>query len=345
MISPASPATRFRSRRSSRCVTGVTLAAALLVAACGSNDGAATDTASDSTVPPPAAAAFPVTVDTAFGQVTVEDEPQRIVALGWGDAETALALGVQPVGAADWLGFGGEGVGPWAEGLYDQAPEIIDAVELTYEAIAALDPDLILDVRGDGDAERYELLSEIAPTIGVPDGGESFLTTQPQQVTMIAQALGRADLGQRLLDDIDTAFATVSGDHPDWEGQSVSAATRFGDVWGAYVDGEGRLEFLKRLGFVQNPAIADLDASGGFYVEISEEQIGVIDADLIVAFPIGLPATEITESPIFQQIPAAVDGRFVVIDGDLSAAYSLNTTLSAAYALEALVPLIDAALS
>jgi iron complex transport system substrate-binding protein len=38
------------------------------------------------------------------------------VALGWSDAETALALGVQPVGASDWLAFGGEGVGPWAEG-------------------------------------------------------------------------------------------------------------------------------------------------------------------------------------------------------------------------------------
>ena len=52
--------------------------------------------------------AFPVTVSTAFGDVTVEEEPTRVVALGWSDAETALALGVQPVGASDWLAFGGD---------------------------------------------------------------------------------------------------------------------------------------------------------------------------------------------------------------------------------------------
>src|SRR5215218_6023640 len=89
------------------------VAAALVVTGCGSGTGGAASGSSG---------AFPVTVSTAFGDVTVEEEPSRVVALGWSDAETALALGVQPVGASDWLGFGGEGVGPWAEGRYDEAP-------------------------------------------------------------------------------------------------------------------------------------------------------------------------------------------------------------------------------
>ena len=42
------------------------------------------------------AAAYPVTVATKFGDVTVEEALRRIVALGWGDAEVALSLGVQP---------------------------------------------------------------------------------------------------------------------------------------------------------------------------------------------------------------------------------------------------------
>lgn len=33
---------------------------------------------------------------TKFGDVTVEEALRRIVALGWGDAEVALSLGVQP---------------------------------------------------------------------------------------------------------------------------------------------------------------------------------------------------------------------------------------------------------
>ena len=51
-----------------------------------------------------------------------------------------------------------------------------------------------------------------------------------------------------------------------------------------------------------------------------------------------------TEDPLFQQVPAVADGRAVVIDGDLSAAYSLNTTLATQYAIDELVPLITEAI-
>src|SRR3712207_2257074 len=116
------------------------LAATVLVTSCGSGDGGSPEDAAASTGSSGSGGAFPVTVETAFGPVEVAEEPQRVVALGWSDAETALALGVQPVGASDWLAFGGEGVGPWAEGLYDEAPEIIETLEPSLEAIAALDP-------------------------------------------------------------------------------------------------------------------------------------------------------------------------------------------------------------
>jgi hypothetical protein len=45
---------------------------------------------------------------------------------------------VQPVGASDRPALGGEGVGPWAEGLHQEAPEIIETLEPGLEAIAPL---------------------------------------------------------------------------------------------------------------------------------------------------------------------------------------------------------------
>ena len=44
--------------------------------------------------------AFPVTIEHAYGETTVEQEPERVVALGWSDPDVVLSLGVVPVGAS-----------------------------------------------------------------------------------------------------------------------------------------------------------------------------------------------------------------------------------------------------
>ncbi|WP_235874678.1 ABC transporter substrate-binding protein [Saccharopolyspora aridisoli] len=117
---------------------------------------------------------FPVTIKTAFGDVTVPERPQRVVALGWGDAETALSLGVQPVGAADWLPVGGDGVPPWlpADKRYATPPKMLGTMEVDMEAVAALRPDLILDTRASGDEERHNLLNRLGvPVVSIPPRG------------------------------------------------------------------------------------------------------------------------------------------------------------------------------
>jgi iron complex transport system substrate-binding protein len=328
--------------RSTRLAVAVLAVAALSLTACASGDSGSGDDASSGGS---TGGGFPVTVETEFGDVTIDEKPTRIVALGWGDAETALALGVQPVGASDWLAFGGEGVGPWAEGLYDTAPEIIGTLEPSFEAIAALEPDLILDTKSSGDEDRYEKLSSIAPTVGVPEGKSSYLTTMDEQMELVSTALGLADEGEQLLAEVDAAYDEAASAHPEWEGKTITAATKTSEGWGAYIEGSERVSFLERLGFVQSPEIAALPAnSGGFSVDISSEQLDLLDADLIVAFPIFIPTTELTDDPLFQAVPAVADGRSVVIDGDLSAAYSLGSTLSVTYAIENLVPRIAEAL-
>ncbi|KZC95724.1 iron-siderophore ABC transporter substrate-binding protein [Clavibacter tessellarius] len=291
---------------------------------------------------------FPTTVDTKFGEVTVPSEPKRVVALGWGDAETALALGVQPVGASDWLGFGADadGVGPWAQGLYTQKPQIIETLEPSYEAIAALKPDLILDTKGSGDQARHDRLAQIAPTIGVPEGADSYLTDMEDQVDMVAEALGREDQGDALLDAVDQRFDAVAAAHPDWKGKTVTAATKTSEGWGAYVEGSERVAFLEKLGFAQSPKIAAIPANaGGFSVDISSEQLDLLDADAIVAFPIFIDKAVITDDPLWQAVPAVAAGHSIVLDGDVSSAYSIGTTLSTGYALDRLVPLLETATS
>lgn len=114
-------------------------------------------------------------------------DPQDVVALGWGDAETVLALGGQVAGTSDWLGFGGDGVGPWAADRVTRTPEQLGTPEISYEAVAALAPGVILDTRQSNDAARQRELTKIAPAVGPPPGLEiQHGTSWQDQVRLVA---------------------------------------------------------------------------------------------------------------------------------------------------------------
>ena len=323
------------------------LAAALVVTSCGNSSGDDTSSSGGSGGSPggSAGSAFPVTVDTAFGAIKVDEQPERVVALGWSDAETALSLGVQPVGASDWLGFGGEGVGPWAKGLYKTAPKIIATTEPSFEEIAALKPDLILDTRSDATQARYEQLSKIAPTIGQPKGVGAYQTSWQQQLELVGKALGRSDQAGTLESDTEKAFADAKAAHPEFTGRTVAVGADTSAGFGAYVRGDSRVDFMEQLGFTNKKEIQDL-ATPSFYVSVSNEQLPLFDADLTVMFPIFIKADVITGNPLWQAIPSVQRGHAVVLeDQTLVNAFSSGDALGIRYALDQAVPQFATAVS
>lgn len=299
----------------------VVVLSALLLAACGGGGGGAEPTSSG------------VTVDTRFGPVTVDRPPTRVVALGWSDAETALALGVRPVGASDWLAFGGKGVGPWADGLYQEAPTLLGTTEIDYEAVAALQPDLILNTRSDNDEAKHATLSKIAPTIGAPKDVIPYGTSWRQQVELVAKALGKVSEGEKIVADLDAKFAAGR----KFEGRTAVVGAHFDGKFGAYVSGDPRADFLKALGFTLREDVEAL-ASGTFYVDISAERLDLLTADLSVLFPIGGDATALKANPL---VPRQA---LVLEDEDLVNAFSSGSSLGMAYALDHAVPLFATAL-
>jgi ABC-type Fe3+-hydroxamate transport system substrate-binding protein len=315
--------------------------ATVVVTGCGTDAGAD----SSSTPEGDSTGAFPVTVGTAFGNVTVEEEPTRVVALGWSDAETALALGVQPVGASDWLAVGGDGLGEWVEAGYDEAPQLIETLEPSYEAIAALEPDLILDTRSAATEERHDLLSAIAPTISQPDGVGPYQTTWQQQLEMVGQALGKDEEAGALAAEVEQAFADAAVEHPEFDGTEVAVGAYTSEGFGAYVRGDSRVAFMEQLGF-QNKAAVQEVATENFFVPVAEEELPLLDAELTVVFPIFVEASEFTSDPLWQSLPAVQDGRAVVLD-DVTVlnAFSSASAPGLLYALQAAVPLFADALA
>jgi iron complex transport system substrate-binding protein len=311
---------------------GAVVAASLVLAGCASGSGSSTDSASSGS----SDAAFPVSITTGLGTTTIESAPKRVVALGWGDAETALELGVQPVGASDWLAFGGDGVGPWLKGAYDKSPKIIQTLEPSYEDILKLNPDLILDVKSSGDKERYDKLSAIAPTLAIPKGGANYLASTEQQTTMIAKALGKESEGKKLLSGLDDAYAAARKAHPDFAGKTAVVGAYSSEGFGAYASTDSRSTFMRNLGF-EIPKAIDQQAGKEFSVHLSDENLDLLDADLTLILPIYVDASEASSNKLFQKVPSVEAGHSIVFDDkDVSSAFSMGTTAAIEWALDKL---------
>ncbi|MEJ8285787.1 MULTISPECIES: iron-siderophore ABC transporter substrate-binding protein [Curtobacterium] len=310
---------------------GAVVAASLVLAGCASGSGSSESSSASSSD-----GAFPVSITTALGTTTIDSQPKRVVALGWGDAETALELGVQPVGASDWLAFGGDGVGPWLKDAYTKSPKIIQTLEPSYEDILKLNPDLILDVKSSGDKDRYDKLSAIAPTVAIPKGGENYLASTEQQTTMIAKALGKESEGKKLLSDLDDAYAAARKAHPDFEGKSAVVGAYSSEGFGAYASTDSRSSFMKNLGFTI-PSAIDKEAGKAFSVTLSDENLDLLDADLTLVLPIYVDASKAESDPLFQKVPSVEAGHYIVFDDkDVSSAFSMGTTAAIEWALDKL---------
>lgn len=321
-------------------IAACTLSFALLTA-CG---GGGSDTSSDPSGE--TAEGFPTTVETLFGDVEIEDRPENVVALGWSDAETALALGVQPVGVSDWQDYGGAGVGPWATDLFDSEPVEVGTMEPNIEAIASLEPDVILDTRSDNSQERHDTLTPIAPVVGAPPEVEvNYGTSWQQQTRQVAQVLGKEERGEELVTELEERFTQIREDNPEFADTTIAVGAYFDGQYGAYVPGDTRVDLLTELGFEYKSALAER-GDGDFYTDLSAELVEELDADLTVVFPIGGPETGefLHEDPVLQSIPSAEDDRLIIVDDlDLANAFSSGSTLGINHALDEIVSQIQEA--
>jgi iron complex transport system substrate-binding protein len=353
-------------RPASRSVLlGLTAVLAISVAACGDDDdgsaptsagatsttvtSTAASTSTDASAPTtdgsvPAAASFPVTVEHAFGTTTIEGPSSRIVALGVTDADVALALGTTPL-ALSGFSFFPSGLGPWTDPYVEGEPPAVLSGEPNIEQIAALDPDLILGVNAGFEEPIYEQLSAIAPTVVRPEGTGPYQVSRDDSTTMIATALGQPERGAELAAQATAAFDAARAAHPEFAGKTAVVALPYDGKYGAYTPRDGRGQAMAALGFALPPALAALDDGTNFFVEISQEQVALLDADVLVMLADQPDARAFVDTDaVLQQVPVVADGRMVIPDTATRGALTYNTVLSVPYLLDQLVPQLATAL-
>ena len=339
-----------------RRILGTGLVALMLagVAACGSSgtSSSATTTTPGGAEASSAASAFPVTIQSTLGAVTIKSQPKRVVTLGWGSQDAALALGVVPVGMQDFSSDCGckDGILPWDRDKLDGAtPVMIKATtdSVPFEQIASLHPDVILAVYSGVTAEQYAKLSQIAPTVGYP--GKAWITSWQDQVKIVGQALGRSEQAATLIRETDDRIAAAAKEHPEFKGKTIAfgSGTQAGS-FNFYYDDDARVELLTQLGFTASPSVSRLGSGGSansFAKQVSLELLPGVKTDVLVAWYLNSATQKsIEDNQLFQQLPYVKSGSYVAItDPPLVYATSAVNVLSLPWMLDQYLPLLSKA--
>ncbi|MGO1283844.1 ABC transporter substrate-binding protein [Brachybacterium tyrofermentans] len=207
-------------------------------------------------------------IEHARGTAEVPDAPQRVVVLEPVELDTAVALGVTPVGAAVASNVAGV---PAYLGV-DGVEPVGTVPEPDLEAIAALAPDLILGTES-RHSKLFDQLEAIAPTV--------FMQTQAdpwqENVVLIGDALGQKDAAQELLDAFNERCAQIK-DEFDVAGSTANMIRPRDEttlsLYGPTSFGGGALESV-------GLAIPDQEWEDGLQADLSPENILAATADYV----------------------------------------------------------------
>ncbi|MFJ7908444.1 ABC transporter substrate-binding protein [Kitasatospora sp. NPDC096204] len=293
------------------------LGAAALATATGCTDRhpapAATEGLAPGATPSPAPLP-PVTVDAATGPVVVPGAPMRVVVLDTDVLDSALTLGITPVGAAlparntSYPGY-------WPASRTAGIRLVGPAGAPDLPTVRALRPDLILSNQA-RDGDRYEQLRDIAPTVLTQTAGAPWKA----DFQLHAEALSREAAA--------AAFAGSYQRHVGQVVQALAAAKLSGRKVSLvrFVEGGG-IRLFGRQSFpgtvladaqVGRPDAQNVDQSD---FEIPADQIARADGDLLLYATYGDPGlsgtSAVLASPGWQALGAVRGHRAFPVNDQL----------------------------
>lgn len=329
-----------------RAAVPALLAGALVLSGC---SAAAPEKAADAGVDN---GTFPVTITSSLGDAVIPEKPERIVTLGQGSAETAIALGTTPVGVEEYpWGADDTGYLPWVYDAVtaagDELPELIGANELDIEAIAALEPNVILAPWSGITQEQFDTLSAIAPTVAYPD--LAWSTDWDAQISIIGEALGQSADAADLVTDLKQQLADEAAKHPDYAGVTFSYVYTTADTLGVFLPSEQRVAMVSALGLTVDPVVDTFEETPGTDSAIIgfENADKLNGSDLIFTFYSDADQkAQALANPLYASIPAIANDAVVASDeNSFVTGSSMINPLTVPWALERYVPLVDAALA
>lgn len=243
----------------------------------------------------------------AMGVTCVPKTPKRVVVLDVGPLDTALALGIKPVGAVGKSANNNEFVA-YLGSRTDGITNVGVIQQPSLEKILALKPDLILSAKV-RHGELYPQLSKIAPTVMT----ESVGATWRDNLLLWGDALGKKSQAQTLLNQFRVKAKRVGQSH---RGTTVSVVR--------FLDDQTRI--MHRASFIGTI----LDEAGlsrpksqnvnDFAAYVGAEAIPQMDADYLFYTTWGEPKTTtintFTGSPLWSGLKAVKAGKAIAVNDD-----------------------------
>lgn len=334
--------------RARRTVVAIVLAVG--VAACGSAGPEPAAAPATEAAPATATDADPAprTITHRYGETVVEGVPERVVTLGLTDQDYVIALGVAPVGTAEWFGEQPGALYPWAREALGDLPmpeQVLSVYEIDVEAVAALDPDLILASNSGLTRDEYDQLAQIAPTVAQPDEHADFGAPWQEITRRTGLALGRPEQAEALVEDLESELTAVVDANPSLDGATGLVTGVIGDEFWIYPEGPAP-NLLRDLG-IALPAAAEqvMDDNGRQATAISREQLSLLESDAIVLGLYGTDEQAVRDIEVFSALDAVAAGSVVPLPemSRANTAMTFGSVLSLPTALDELVPRLVAA--
>jgi iron complex transport system substrate-binding protein len=272
------------------------------LAACGSDPGSDDDGGGTA----PGDGAFPVTLTSDAGEVTIDERPESIVSLSATATEMLFAIGAgdQVVAVDSTSNFPAEApttdlaaYTPNAEAIVGYSPDLVvlsDDINGIVDALETLEvPVLLLPAVDDLDGS-YDQLRTLGEATGSPDGAADVVADVQERIESAVASVGGAAEGRRVYHELDPSY------------YSADSSTLIGSVYA-------------RFG-LENVADGAAGANDG-YPQLSAEYVVGQAPDLIVladTICCAESAATVAQRPAFETIPAVQQGRIVEASDDVA---------------------------
>jgi iron complex transport system substrate-binding protein len=248
------------------------------------------------------------TITHAKGETVVPQNPDRVIALDNIALDSVLALEVKPIAALI-----NPNTGDFPVHLRDQITERTQKLspnQQNLERITKLNPDLIIG--GKNVEAVYNQLNQIAPTVLL---GESGTSAWKEKLLLSAEAVGKRDQGEALLEEYEQRADDLASRLDNPEDIEVSVVRVLPDGLRLYQNDTFIGGILKDVG-LSRPQSQD---ENDLWLQISRERMELADGDVIFVWSLGEEAAttrkRLEDDPLWSKLDAVQAGKVYEVPG------------------------------